>query len=239
MIRLKLPNFEGPLDLLLYLIRKNELDIKSISLAKITREYLEYLTMLRELDLNIAGEYLVMAATLIKIKVRSMLPHYGTPEYEEVQNEAELLVQKLREYEKFKNLALLLREKERKAIRCWKRGSPAERKVNICGLQIVTYRDINVLLADMLTRTRLERPVYALSVTKFDIKKRMDAVLKKIVEKGMVHFMDLIEKREVEEIIATFIAILELVRMQKVNLVQKQSFGRIILYDATAEMAYS
>ncbi len=239
MIRLKLPNFEGPLDLLLYLIRKNELDIKSISLAKITREYLEYLTMLRELDLNVAGEYLVMAATMIKIKVRSMLPQYGEPEYEEVPNEAELLVQKLREYEKFKSLALLLREKERKAIRCWKRGNPAERRVNISGLQIVTYRDINVMLQEILDRTRFERPIYALSATKFDIKKRMDTILKKIVEKGMVQFMDLIENREVEEIIATFIAILELVRMQKVNLVQKQSFGRITLYDASAEMAYS
>jgi segregation and condensation protein A len=239
MIRLKLPNFEGPLDLLLYLIRKNELDIKSISLAKITREYLEYLTMLRELDLNIAGEYLVMAATLIKIKVRSMLPQFAQPEFEETQNEAELLVQKLREYEKFKNLALILREKERKALRCWKRGNPAERRVSICGLQIVTYRDINTLLLEIFERNRLEKPIYALSATKFDIKKRMEIVLKKIVEKGMIPFMDLIEKREVEEIVATFIAILELVKMQKVNLVQTQSFGRIMLYDAAAEMAYS
>lgn len=239
MIRLKLPNFEGPLDLLLYLIRKNELDIKSISLAKITREYLEYLTMLRELDLNIAGEYLVMAATLIKIKVRSMLPQYGKQEFEEVQNEAELLVQKLREYEKFKNLALLLREKERKAVRCWKRGNPAERRVNICGLHIVTYNDINTMLQEILDRSRFEKPVYSLTATKFDIKKRMDEVLKIIVEKRMVHFMDLIQKREIEEIVSTFIAILELVKRQKVILVQKQSFGRITLYDATAEMAYS
>lgn len=239
MIRLKLPNFEGPLDLLLYLIRKNELDIKSISLAKITREYLEYLTMLRELDLNIAGEYLVMAATLIKIKVRSMLPQYGKQEFEEVQNEAELLVQKLREYEKFKNLALLLREKERKAVRCWKRGNPAERRVNICGLHIVTYNDINTMLQEILDRNRFEKPIYSLTATKFDIKKRMDEVLKVIVEKGMVHFMDLIQKREIEEIVSTFIAILELVKGQKIVLVQKQSFGRITLYDATAEMAYS
>ncbi len=239
MIRLKLPNFEGPLDLLLYLIRKNELDIKLISLAKITKEYLEYLTMLRELDLNVAGEYLVMAATLIKIKVRSILPQYGKPEYEEIQSEAELLVNKLREYEKFKNLALLLRAKERKAIRCWERGNPAERRVNICGLQIITYRDINALLAEMLTRNRSEKPIYALTATKFDVKKRMDTVLKKIVEKGMVYFMDLIEHREIGEIVATFVAILELVKMQKVNLVQQYSFGRIVLYDAAAQMADS
>jgi segregation and condensation protein A len=226
MIRLKLPNFEGPLDLLLYLIRKNELDIKMISLSKITREYLEYLTMLRELDLDIAGEYLVMAATLIKIKVRSMLPRHGESEFEEVQNEAELLVQKLREYEKFKNLALLLRERENKAVRCWERGNPAERRVRIFGIETMTFSDISALLSEILDRSRPEKPVYALTATKFDIKRHMDSVLRKIREKGMVYFMDLIEKREVEEIVSTFIAILELVKMQKVFLVQKQSFLR-------------
>ncbi len=239
MIRLKLPNFEGPLDLLLYLIRKNELDIKTISLAKIVREYLEYLTMLKELDLNVAGEYIIMAATLIKIKVRSILPAPPISEIEEEpDDDAEILIKKLKEYEKFKKLSMYLREKENKAILCWKRALTSERTIHISGLSGLTYNDVNELLFDILKRTRL-KPVFALVGTKFDIQKKMDSILLEISQNKMLFFTDLIEQRTLEEIIVTFIAVLELVKIQKIKMIQQQTFGRIKLYGTSNEMAYT
>ncbi len=237
MIRLKLPNFEGPLDLLLYLIRKNELDIKKISLAQITREYLEYITMLKDLDLNIAGEYIVMATTLIKIKVRSILPHHTVTEIEEPEDEAEILIRKLKEYERFKNLAQFLREKENKAIRCFPRGITCERRINISGLATLSFIEINRILLEILKRTAF-KPVYSLRGTKFDIKKKMEHILKIISEKRILFFSDLILKKEVEEIIVTFMAVLELVKIQRIGFIQTKRFGRIKLYDASTEMEY-
>lgn len=237
MIRLKLPYFEGPLDLLLYLIRKNELDIKKISLAQITREYLEYLTLLQNLDLNTAGEYVVMAATLIKIKVRSILPGpIKTEQDEDIEGDAEILIQKLKEYEKFKRIALHLREKEKRSIRCFPRGITCDPKVRVYGLSEISTEQINTILLDILNRTK-SKPVYSLSLTKFDIKKRMTYVLQKIVEKSSLFFSELIERETVEEIVITFIAVLELVKIQKVRIIQKESFGRIKLYDASIEVA--
>jgi segregation and condensation protein A len=237
MIRLKLPNFEGPLDLLLYLIRKNELDIKKISLAQITREYLEYITMLKDLDLNVAGEYIVMATTLIKIKVRSILPHHTVTEIEEPEDEAEILIKKLKEYEKFKNLAQFLREKENKAIRCFPRGITCERRINITGLNTLTVIEISRILLEIVKRTAF-KPIYSIRSTKFDIKNRMEYILKIISKKRILFFSDLILKKEVEEIIVTFMAVLELVKIRRIRLIQTKRFGRIKLYDTSTEMEY-
>jgi len=229
MIRLKLPNFEGPLDLLLYLIRKNELDIKTISLARITGEYLEYITMMQTLDLNIAGEYIVMATTLIRIKVQSLLPHYKTLEMEEQGNEAEMLVKKLKEYEKFKKLAFYLREKEQKAIRCFPRGNATRRELRINGINVLTYDEINNILAEILKNTRI-KPTYTLKKMRFDIEQKMEYILAKIQQVKTAYFDELIEGVDTEEIIITFIAVLELVRIQSLNLLQRKRFGRIKVY---------
>ena len=104
--KVKLPIFEGPLDLLLYLIKKEELDIYDIPIAKITDQYLEYLEMMKLLDLNIAGEFLVMAATLIHIKSKLLLPQEEVPEEEGIEEDPRAeLVKRLIEYKKFKEAA--------------------------------------------------------------------------------------------------------------------------------------
>ncbi len=238
MIRLQLPNFEGPLDLLLYLIRRNELDIKTISLAKITREYLSYLTMLKEIDLNIAGEYIVMAATLIKIKVRSILPDFSMPEVEDAEDEGVILVKKLKEYEKFKNIAIYLRGKEAKATKCFPRGIAMNRKITISGLEIITYEEIESIFTDILARTKA-KPIYSIRARKLDVTKKIAQILKRFNEVDFVYFVDLLENHSVEEIIVTFVAVLELVKMKKVRLLQKVRFGRIKVYDASSQVAYS
>jgi len=238
MIRLKLPNFEGPLDLLLYLIRRNELDIRTISLAKITGEYLSYLTMLKEINLNIAGEYIVMAATLIKIKVRSILPDFALPDVEDVEDEAQDLIKKLKEYEKFKNIAMYLRKKEGKATKCYPRGVVSDRRITISGLDTLTYEEIKSIFTDILARSGTV-PVYSIRAEGVDIRKRMKAILERFKEKDALYFTELLENESVEEIIVTFIAVLELVKMKKIKLLQRERFGRIRLYDTSSEMAYN
>jgi segregation and condensation protein A len=238
MIRLKLPNFEGPLDLLLYLIRKNKLDIKTISLAQITHEYLEYILMFQKLDLNLAGEYIVMATTLIKIKVRSLLPVEPFTESEEYDDEASLLVKKLKEYEKIKKIALFLRESENKAIRCFPRGITCQQKINIAGPKVLSNNVINSLFFEIFRRTRT-KPVYSLTGEKFDIRKKMDYISQRIVKEGILFFADLTLEKELEELIVTFIAILELVKLHKIKLEQKERFGAIKIYDTSTEMAHN
>jgi len=235
MLRLKLPNFEGPLDLLLYLIRKNKLDIKTISLARITTEYLEYIRMFRELDLNVAGEYIVMATTLIKIKVRALLPYQKLTEQEEIEDEANILVKKLKEYEKFKNIALFLREKEKKGLRCFPGGVLSDKKITIKNFNFLTYQELENIFSEILTRTRI-KPVYSLSITGFNIKKRMQYILERIMKRKSVFFNELIEKKEIDEIIVTFVAVLELVKIQKIKLIQKKRFGRMKLYGTSPKV---
>ena len=109
--KIKIPVFEGPLDLLLYLVKKDHLNIYDIPIAKVTEQYLVYLNIMQMLDLNIAGEFLVMAATLMQIKSKMLLPAEQAPQEEEEDPRAEL-VRRLLEYEKFKEIAESLRQKE-------------------------------------------------------------------------------------------------------------------------------
>jgi len=109
--KVKIPIFEGPLDLLLYLVKKDHLNIYDIPIAKVTEQYLEYLNLMQLLDLNIAGEFLVMAATLMQIKSKMLLPAEEEPAEEKEDPRAEL-IKRLLEYEKFKEIAESLRQKE-------------------------------------------------------------------------------------------------------------------------------
>ncbi|TET23489.1 MAG: hypothetical protein E3J78_02240, partial [Candidatus Cloacimonadota bacterium] len=120
----------------------------------------------------------------------------------------------------------------------WIRGLTSDRTIHSSGLSGLTYKDVNELLFDILKRTRL-KPVFALIGTKFDIQEKMDRILLKIGQNRMLFFMDLVEQKTLEEIIVTFIAVLELVKIQKIKMIQQQTFGRIKLYGTSNEMAYS
>ena len=126
-ISFKLPVFEGPLDLLLHLIKTNKIDIYDIPIALITRQYLEYIEMMKELNLEVAGEFLVMAATLIHIKSRMLLPVEETAGTEEEMDPRFELVQKLLEYQSFRESALGLREREEIGARRSQRGGGSSR----------------------------------------------------------------------------------------------------------------
>ena len=227
--------FEGPLDLLLHLIRENEIDIYDIPIAKVTEQYLGYLAMMESLDLEIAGEWLVMAATLIEIKSKMLLPK--DPKADEHDEEDDIdprleLVERLIEYEKFKGAAEIFKEREEERSKMYLRGA--------------THFDIdlkpkfaleNIKAADLLSA--LQRilaevgddggGVTTIQRQKVNIRLRMREISRKIAEAaGQLVFQDLFDDVDNRvEVVVTFLALLELLKMQKVVVRQKKAFSPI------------
>lgn len=228
MYEVKLDAFQGPLDLLLHLIQKNEMDIYDIPIAEITRQYLEYLDLMKALDLEVASEFLVMAATLLQIKSRSMLPAPAPEEIEFVEGAREELVRQLLEYKKFKEAAEKLSELERERERIFFRETGPR------GIENREYT-IEASLFDLLSALRdvLSRfPDEPMEIAEEDItvEEKMDQIMDMLSGRDELSFnrffSDLASKREV---IVTFLAILELIRIQRLIAYQATMFGDIIL----------
>ncbi len=232
-VTIKLARFEGPLDLLLHLIKRDEIDIYDIPIAHITQQYLAYLELMRALDLEVAGEFLVMAATLMRIKARMLLPLPAVGEEEDEGDPREELVQRLVEYRQFKEAAgtLKLREEERRQL--FERGMlPGEDEMGPLPLAPATLFD----LLDALNRVMARRPgepvVYEVAGEAFDVDDKMALIAQMAAEQGSLAFTDLLETcRARLEMIVTFMALLELIKLGRVVVVQTQHFADIrILY---------
>jgi segregation and condensation protein A len=228
-IRVRVPVFEGPLDLLLHLIQRDELDIRDIPIAKITREYLETLELMRELDLEVAGEFLVMAATLMRIKARMLLPPAITEEEEEDPRES--LVRQLLEYSRFKEAALGLGALESERRMHYERGAPAQledpdspesREL----LPVSMFRLLDALKT-VLTRQAppLVHTVHAESISLEEAIGLMETQLrsrsKLLFEELLEHFWTRLEK------ITAFLGLLELLKLGTVQATQEALFGPI------------
>lgn len=224
--------FEGPLDLLLHLIRENEIDIQNIPIVKITEQYLAYLSMMTELDLEIAGEWLVMAATLLEIKSRMLLPkdvNPDAPEEEQVDPRLEL-VERLIEYERFKSAAELFREKEEERSRVFVRG-PGEFEFELkptLSLEDITAADLLAALTRILADVG-EESVTTVQRRKITVRMRMREIWKKLeAGEGKVNFDELFEDVVTRlDVVITFLALLELVSMRRVRVRQKMAFSTI------------
>ncbi len=230
---IKLDDFEGPLDLLLHLIRKNEVDIYNIPISSITRQYLAFLDLMKELNLDVAGEFLVMASTLVQIKSRMLLPvqvdeEIGEDETEDPRAE---LVRRLLEYQKYKEAALVLEGSELLGRDTFARKFPSPELAVIqsqdAPIEIEMFELIEAfqrLLARVPVATFHEVGADSISITE-----RITALLAILEgEEAMSFealFMDGPETREF--IIVTFLAILELCKIKMVKLVQAQCFGTI------------
>ena len=225
--KVKLEVFEGPLDLLLYLIKKNEIDISDISISVITEQYLEYLEFMRMLDLNIAGEFLVMAATLIHIKSKMLLP----PEEKEILSEEEEdpreeLVRRLLEYKRFKEVAGVLQDLEGQRKKMFARSAvldlgPEEK-----------FFEANVFdLITALTRVLKDVPkeiFQEIVKDEFTVEQKVHDLLHMLVEDPILHLSELFKKaKNKSEIVAIFLAVLELIRLKEIIVVQKHSFDEI------------
>ncbi len=235
--KIKLDIFEGPLDLLLYLIKKNEVNIYDIPISGILKQYLEYIELMKLLDLNVAGEFIVMAATLMQIKSKMLLPPDETPQEEELEEldpRAEL-VKRLLEYKQFKEAAYLLREKEEYRREHFVR--PQKEIVH----QDEVYFEANLFdLINAFTKALKDVPKELfLEVIKdeFTIEEKVHDILHYLVNKQKIYIKDLFrDAKNKFEIIAIFLAILELIRLKEVTILQKGIFEDILIMRNTENM---
>jgi segregation and condensation protein A len=223
--------FEGPLDLLLYLIRKDELNIYDIPIESVTRQYLEYLSLMQSLDLNVAGEFIVMAATLMMIKSRMLLPVEERPPDEEDEEDPRAeLVRQLVEYKRFKDAACELQKMELHQENVFGLGGAllaVESPGPYVMLQDVSLFDLIRALGEVLRRApESEQPeIVGPSVTVAD---RIQAILEILAQRTEVRFEELFRGDASRlAIVCSFVALLELIRLHRVSVRQEQPFGEI------------
>jgi segregation and condensation protein A len=227
--RINLPMYEGPLDLLLDLIRKQEMDIHNIPIAKITEQYLDYLHGLEKLDVDVSADFIYMAATLIHIKSKMLLPADPLAGPEEQQDPREELVHRLLEHEKFKNAAQLLYQKQQIEDHVWSRpdrelytGEAVE------GELVVSLVDLVKTFQQVLER-RKEVARFEVRHETVTIAQMMDRLRRRLIATddpvSLIEFFETCETRNA--MIVALLAVLEMVRMQAVILVQSELFADI------------
>lgn len=223
----KLDVFEGPLDLLLFLIKKNEIDIYDIPISLITQQYLEYLEMMRSLDLEVAGEFVLMAATLIRIKARMLLPK--TEEEEEEEDPRAQLVTALLEYKRYKELSGMLKEKESEESKFFPRTDFSYLK-----LEDERQDEIEVNLSDLLSAFKKvcektpKEIFHQVKMEDVSLDQRVDHILNYLKEREKVKFAELFLDNPIRLVmVVTFIAILELIRLRKIKVIQRKNFSEI------------
>jgi len=234
-LNIHLEQYEGPLDLLLDLIRKQQIDIKDIPIATITAQYLEYMEQAREMDIDLGAEFVYMAATLIHIKSKMLLPRDPAlgPEGETAEDPRQELVDRLLEHERFKNAAEMLQQKRMIEENVW---SNPQMKAFVSedddpGLAITLF-DLVKAFGEMLERAS-NRPAYEVETADVTVSEMMHYLRDRFVEAGEgqpVFILRIFEQQPSRRaMIALFLAVLEMVRMQAVVVTQKSLFGEIAL----------
>jgi len=232
--QVKLQAFEGPLDLLLHLVKVNEIDIYDIPIARITEEYLHYLTMMEELDLEVAGEFLVLAATLVYIKSKMLLPTPPPEDGETLEEDPRApLVDMLLEYQRFKSAAEELAGREMEQRRFFPRLGSFDLPSSDGPLEI-NLIDLLTAFRGILERAK-ERAILELSVRSLTVGERMVAILDLLAEADHVTFSSLFpETADRLFVVMTFLALLELLRQGTVKVRQPLPFGEILISRAIA-----
>lgn len=229
--QVKLEMFEGPLDLLLHLIREHQLNILDIPMATITDEYLRYLTLMQELDLDVAGEFLLMAATLIHIKSKMLLPPEEAAEGEEAEEEdprAEL-VDRLLEYKKFKEAAQTLGLLESEQALLHRRGAPAI-ELTVEGPLSVSLFELMRAFRDVLRRADVPA-LLEITAEELNVGQRIVLLLDRLAAESPLEFVGLFAgSTRRAEIIVTFLALLELLRRRLATARQAEPMGPIMIY---------
>lgn len=231
---IEINNFEGPLDLLLHLIKKAELDICEISIVEITKQYLDYINLMESMNLNIASEYLTMAAELIEIKSSILLPKKkidNEDDYEE--DPKENLINRLIEYEKYKEISEVLKkyEQDRKELYTKK---PTDLEIyNTVTNEISEDFDLNDLMSalnKMLDRKKLDKPLNTkITNREYSITERSNQIKNILKNKKQVEFTDLFDIYSKDYIVITFLSILTMARHQELSITQDKNFGKIMI----------
>ena len=228
---IKLPNFEGPLDLLLYLIRKHKIDIYDIPIAFMLEEYLGYLAVMEDLNISIEGEFMEMAATLIQIKLRSLLPRSVEEELEDPRTE---LVNNLLAYQKVKETTEILSELAEENRYYFYRSMDDEARKEI-QQSVVSYeleqKDVDLYdLIKVLQKYIVQKPqeiTEDISLDEFKVENKIKELKKLLRTHKKILFSDLIKNSSRIELIAFFLAILELMKRKKVSIFQSTQFSDI------------
>jgi len=232
--KVKLESFEGPLDLLLYLIKKNEVDIYDIPVSSITQQYLEYIEIIKLFDLESASDFILMAATLMRIKAQMLLPKPSIEEeIEDVEDPRQELVYRLLEYKRFKDVAVELGEKEKTSRLQFPRGAFRYEKN---GFDKEYLSSSDVTLFDLVTAFKkiVEQSkkvsIHRVQVLNVTVEERIEHLLRKLDEVPEIKFVELFDLQDDKIVwIVTFIAILELIKQQVIRASQANPFEEIYI----------
>ncbi len=230
--RVKLQNFEGPLDLLLFLIRKNEVDIYDIPISEITRQYLEYVEIIKILDLEMAGDFIIMAATLIRIKVKMLLPRPELDEDEEEIIDPRMeLVTRILEYKRFKEMAHKLQDLEDDQLKVFPRLYLQFNEEDV-NEEITFSEDVNLFSLIQAFKQALDNipkeTFHEIKDIEINTEEQIDYIMNMLNAQKQFSFYDLISRfREKIIMIVTFIALLELIKRGQIVVKQATPFGEI------------
>jgi len=231
--KVKLEVFEGPLDLLLYLIKKEEVDIYDIPIERITNQYMEYLSLMQLLNLEVAGEFLVMAATLMYIKSRMLLPadqQVTDTEADEGEDPRWELIRQLIEYKKFKETALQLARREAEQANLFPRagdsGLPVDRKQ--APLAEVSIFELIAAFHEVLKKAGAREDFREIYEERFTVSDKIEEILYSLRDRTEIRFGELFaESASRAEVVVTFLALLELIRLKRLRVRQPEPFGEI------------
>jgi segregation and condensation protein A len=234
---IKLDIFEGPLDLLLYLIKKNEIDIYNIPVALVTEQYLQYLKMIKSLNLDLAGEYLVMASTLIHIKSKMLLPEPEEPVEEEEEDPRAELVRQLLEYQAFKEAATNLEKRPILERDVFTRAAflPEEtEKSTATEEELIEVSIFELIEAFHRLVSRIDKKeLLEIDLEKMSLTDIINDIMERLSNEKNLTFDELLgERKERWRIIYTFLALLELVKLRMVKAYQTSAFGVIRIFPA-------
>ena len=236
--KVKLEVFEGPLDLLLYLIKRDEIDIYDISIERITRQYLEYLQAFKELNIELAGEFIVMAANLIYMKSRSLLPVDQQPPDEDAQEDDPRwdLIRQLIEYKKFKEAAGQLHLRELEQERIFAREGTGKLAIDepLRLAEVGIFQLINAFQV-VIKRIEAREDVREIFGEHFTVSEKIEVILRRVAEGASVRFSELFSSAVSRvEVVVTFLALLELIRLKQVRAIQNNVFEEIEIASITA-----
>ena len=237
----KLPVFEGPLDLLLYLIKKDEIDIYDIPIERITSQYLDYLRIIKMLDLEIAGDYLVVAATLLYIKSRVILPHDQRPPEDEADEDDPRweLVRQLVEYKKYKDAAFELQQCLARQENIHGRGGGFKPDLGADGglpFDKVGLFDLLAVFQKVLARANENEDLRDIFEDRFTVSDKIQFIQGQLAERNRLVFEELfVAGASRTEIVVTFLAVLELIRLKQIGVAQESPFSPIELVKIAVE----
>lgn len=226
-MKVRLDIFEGPLDLLLYLIKKEHLNIYDIPIAKVIEQYLQFLELMKLLDINLASEYLVTAANLISIKSKMILPREEESQEDEEEDPRDELVKKLLEYEKFKEAAEFLRDKEIERNRYFKRPALDSRP----GEVHIEASIFDLISAFKSALKEIPKDIFFEVVKdEFTVEDKIHDLLHLLLVKEKISLEELFSSAKSKlEIVVTFLAILELIKLREIAAIQEELFGSILI----------